>query len=103
MTEVLGDGGMEAGGRDPRGKRETVSAAVSALQNMQFLVRRLACRSAARVLQALALEQQLSKLFSTSASSQIHIPSGCSTIALVQNPLTEDLVHEQKMILHASD
>ena len=52
MTERLGDGDMEAGGRDPRGKRETASAAVSALQNVvsgEVISMQISCMSPAGI------------------------------------------------------
>lgn len=52
VTERLGDGDTEAGGRDPRGKRETVSAAVSALQNVvsgEVISMQISCMSPAGI------------------------------------------------------
>lgn len=52
VTERWGDGDMEAGGRDARGRRETVGAAVSALQSVvsgEVISMQISCTSPAGI------------------------------------------------------
>lgn len=52
VTERWGDGDMEAGGRDLRGRRETVGAAVSALQSVvsgEAISMQISCTSPAGI------------------------------------------------------